>query len=327
MDPGQGARGKPVVAEPEVLESTAASQGAAHRNRLVSYLMFPVLLGAFTGVIVVLVAVGFPVPRACLAGVILSYVVLAVLERFWTRVDGVQLLADPQAPRDLAHNLIVSRLGGPLASVAVVAVLGQLSSDGGTALVSWWPQQWPFVAQMACAWLIFSFFDYWMHRAYHSFDVLWWVHSVHHDINGLHILKAGRVHILEGMLGAAFVTMSLLVIGVPGDVLVAAATVTALLNNFSHANVDQRFWRPMHWFVQNIELHHIHHAVDRSLHDTNLGAPFFDVLFRTFTAPARDLSRPAIGLAVPGPTTLRGQLIEPFRHWFGRTSTAAPTAD
>lgn len=58
----------------------------------------------------------------------------------------------------------------------------------------------------------------------------------------------------------------------------------------------QRFPRFVHWPAPTVDLHHIHHAVDRSQHDSNLGIPIFDLAFGTYTPPT---SLPATSSASP----------------------------
>jgi len=225
------------------------------------------------------------------------------------------LFADAQAPRDAAHGLLTSLVGSPvgglLATVVLVSAFG--SRDG--VLAVWWPGASPFAVQVVVAWLVYGFGDYWKHRAYHSVDALWWLHAIHHDVTQMHVLKGSRLHLLEGTVRAAFVMLPLLVLGVPGEVLVWPTTIDSFLGNLNHSNLDQRFARFVHWLVPTVDLHHIHHAVDRSLHDTNLGVPILDLAFGTYTAP-QSAPRPTVGIAnSPVPATLVGQLAFPFRQW------------
>ncbi len=131
----------------------------------------------------------------------------------------------------------------------------------------------------------------------------------------MHVLKGARLHPLEATIRAAIVALPLLLLGVPGDVLVWATTLESFLGNLNHSNLDQRFPRVMHWLIPTIDLHHIHHSIDRTLHDTNLGVPVFDLLFGTYTDPTV-APRPTIGIVdSPVPDTLRGQLWFPLHQW------------
>ena len=246
---------------------------------------------------------------------IASIAVIAALERVWPRHDGVDVFSDPQTPSDLAHAALVTFFGGPLGGLVASALLVLVLGDGNVAVVPWWPEGWPVAAQVLGAWLVYGFCDYWMHRTYHSVDALWWVHAVHHEVERMHVLKATRVHVIEGFVNAVLIGSVLLLLGVPKAALVLAIALTCFLNNLSHSNLDQRFWKPIHWLVPTVELHNIHHAVERSQHDTNLGIPLFDLAFGTYTAPTAGV-RPEIGVANPRvPTTIKGQIAFPVRQW------------
>lgn len=275
--------------------------------------LFPGLIVGPVLLVVALSRCGVPLAVAALPAIVVSMVVIAILERVFPRDPAVDLFSDPQAPRDAVHGLLTGVVGSSIGSVTAVALLAAVFGDGDG--LGWWPTGGPFVAQVAGAWLLYTFGDYWKHRAYHSVDALWWVHAMHHDVTGMHVLKGARLHFLEGTVRAGVVALPLLALGVPGEVLVWATTLESLLGNLNHSNLDQRLAKWLHWLVPTVDLHHIHHAVDRSLHDTNLGTPLFDLAFGTYTPPAV-APRPVIGIAQPiVPATLAGQLLFPFRQW------------
>ena len=285
----------------------------------------PVLLAAPVVLVVALVGAGVDLSVAALAVIIGHIAVVAAAERVWPRVEGVDLFADRQAARDALHGLLTSLVGSPIGSVIVTVGLVAAFGDADGVLARWWPVHLPLSAQVLAAWFIYGFGDYWKHRAYHSIDALWWVHAVHHDAPQMHVLKGSRLHLLEGTVRAAVVMLPLLLLGVPGEVLIWATTIDSLLGNLNHSNLDQRFPRFVHRLVPTVDLHHIHHAVDRSLHDTNLGIPLFDLAFGTYTDP-RIAPRPRVGLAdSPVPWTLAGQLLFPLHQW--RTAMRPATAD
>ncbi len=283
--------------------------------RMLRSVLWPVVMVASIVAVVVLVETGLPVHVAAFTIVVGNLVLVAGLERVWPRVEGVDLFTDPQAPRDAAHGVLTSLVGAPLGTVVVTAALAAVFGDSHGVLASWWPRGWALGAQVLTAWLVYGFGDYWKHRAYHGVDALWWLHAVHHDVAQMHVLKGSRLHLLEGTIRAALVSLPLLLLGVPGEVLVWATTFDSFLGNLNHSNLDQRFPRVAHWLVPTIDLHHIHHAVERELHDTNLGIPIFDLAFGTYTSPD-EVPRPAVGIAgSPVPGALGGQLLFPFRQW------------
>jgi sterol desaturase/sphingolipid hydroxylase (fatty acid hydroxylase superfamily) len=278
--------------------------------------LFPGVMGATIALAVVLQRAGWPAELWFFAAVATNLVAVAVLERLFPRVEGVDLLRDPQAPRDLIHALLTALVGSPLGSLAATLVL--VATVGRRGVFDLWPTSWPLVVQVLLAWLIWGFFDYWKHRAYHRVDCFWWLHALHHDVDAMHVLKGGRLHLLEGTVRMALVAVPLIVLGAPMEVFLWMATVDSAMGNLSHSNLDQRFPRFAHWLVPTVDLHHIHHAADRSLHDTNLGVPIFDLLFGTYTSPAQ-VPRPAIGgSAGEVPPKLAGQLLFPLQRWLAR---------
>lgn len=284
------------------------------RSRALATIAFPVvILGSF-GLVSVLTTLGLSLTRSWGLTAVGVVVVLAVVEWRAPRDEGQRIGADSQAPRDIAHTLLVSRLGGPFGAFLLPVAIATMVSVRDDHVWSWWPPGWPLPLQIAACWLAFGFLDYWIHRSYHSIDVLWPVHALHHDTDGLNVLKAGRVHLIEGIVtGAA--AASLVVIGFPKGPVAVALALNAILSSLAHANLEQRLWGPLHWLVPTVHLHRIHHARARELHDTNLGIPLFDWLFGTYTPPA-SCPDPELGRTNPAaPTTLVSQLLHPLRQW------------
>ena len=151
---------------------------------------------------------------------------------------------------------------------------------------------------------------------------------MHHDTEGVNVLKFGRVHALEGLASGAMVVL-LATIGLPWDALAVVLATNAVLVNLSHANIDLQVWRPVHWVLPTVHLHRIHHARDRALHDTNLGLPFYDLAFGTYTSPTA-CPAPEMGRIDPhASTSFVGQLWVPARKWSEaarhRVRSGAPT--
>jgi len=295
------------------LENEPVPRGAA--GGAVRLALWPCLMVASSASIWAGSRAGWPIELWAPCVVVLNLVAVAVLERILPRVPGVDLLRDPQAPRDAAHGLLLSLVGTPVGSVVGTAALATAFGSARGPLAHAWPEALPLSLQVAGAWLLYTFVDYWKHRGYHSIDALWWVHALHHDVTQMHVLKGARLHLLEGTIRAGVVSLPLLVLGAPAEVLVWVASIDSLLGNLNHSNLDQRFPRIFHWLVPTVDLHHIHHAAARSLHDTNLGVPIFDLAFGTYTRPTA-VPRPIVGLdGSDVPTTLLGQLVHPFAKW------------
>ena len=73
-----------------------------------------------------------------------------------------------------------------------------------------WPSGWSLVTQIVLAQLIISFASYWVHRAFHEVDRLWWFHAIHHDTEQVHVLKSGRFHFADELYSALLTPLPIL---------------------------------------------------------------------------------------------------------------------
>jgi ornithine lipid hydroxylase len=285
--------------------------------RLFAIAVFPAIA---IGAIVVgasLVAEGIDLAAACLVAGLAATVALVLLEAWRPYRPENRFNADNQAFPDVAHYLLVNRVGGPLGGYVLAVGFAHLLGTRNGEVWLTEPAHWPFAVQVVAAWLLLGLLDYWVHRAFHTVDALWWIHAVHHDSDGVNTLKFGRVHVVEGIVNGASIVL-LATVGMPWDALAVALAANAVLVSLAHANLDQRLWRPVHWVLPTVQLHRIHHARERALHDTNLGLPFYDLVFGTYTSPS-SCPTPEMGRLDPqAPTSFLGQLWYPVRHWSGR---------
>jgi ornithine lipid hydroxylase len=280
-----------------------------------AWVSFPVLMGGFVALAAWGLERGYP-PAAWGAALTLAnfFTILAV-EQWLPRNPGMGVFRDRQSLCDIGHGILLSagRPLGSAASVALLAGLGELRAWAPFA--SPWPLAWPFALQFAVALLVWTFSDYWIHRSLHSFDRLWWFHSIHHDTPQMHILKSGRIHLGEEILNAATKPIPLLLLGAPPEILVFVGMWIVFDGNLVHSNIDQRFPSFAHYFLPTVQLHNLHHARDRRTQDTNFSgsSAIWDVLFGTFSHPDR-VPLGSLGLeASPVPPGFLAQLAYPFR--------------
>jgi sterol desaturase/sphingolipid hydroxylase (fatty acid hydroxylase superfamily) len=115
----------------------------------------------------------------------------------------------------------------------------------------------PFVVQVALAFFLIEFGQYWMHRLMHN-SFLWWTHAPHHHITQLNAMK--------GLVGnpVELFLVSLSVVAffdLPLNAVFCALSVDGAVAAFAHANI--RF-NPPRWyayFFTTIEAHSLHHTV------------------------------------------------------------------
>jgi sterol desaturase/sphingolipid hydroxylase (fatty acid hydroxylase superfamily) len=285
-----------------------------------AWLSFPVLMGGFVVLTGWGFRRGFDTATWAAALTVTNFFVILLVEQLLPRRPEANLLRDRQSWNDVGHGLLFTFFGRPVAAAISVGAIALLADGAGAvgftgAFPEVWPQAQPFVLQLALALAVWSFSDYWVHRAMHTFDWLWWFHSIHHDTPQMHVLKSGRLHIGEEVVSFLLKPIPLLLLGVPGEMLVWVGLWTVFDGNLVHSNVDQRFPRWAHYFMPTVHLHYIHHAANRRLQDSNYSGstPNWDVLFGTFSHPARN---PVERLGIEQsyvPQGFLAQVVAPFR--------------
>jgi sterol desaturase/sphingolipid hydroxylase (fatty acid hydroxylase superfamily) len=292
-----------------------------------AWLSFPALMGGFVWLAVWGLGQGRDPALWGMTLTVLNFFVILGVERALPRNPAIDLFRDRQALNDIGHGILLScarPLGGAL-GVFLVARLAGLRLDSG--LASAWPAQWPFPAQFLLAFLGLTFADYWVHRAFHSFDRLWWFHAVHHDTPQMHILKSGRIHAGEELLNAFTKPLPLLLLGAPADVMALLGMWRVFDGNLIHSNIDQRFPAWAHYVLATVQLHNLHHARDRRQQDSNYSGStaLWDTLFGTLSHPARCALGPLGIERSPVPPGFLAQLAFPLRAQ-RRAPAAARTA-
>jgi ornithine lipid hydroxylase len=213
--------------------------------------------------------------------------------------------------RDLGHFGLYA-VGQLLAQV--VFILGFVTLLGQYEWRGVWPTEAPLVAQVLLVLIIGDFFEYWLHRSSHALPPLWRVHAIHHMPTRLHMLKAGRHHILYFMLRGLLVWLPLMLIGAPPELIVWQFFGATLTGNIDHANIDFRIPAFAHRLLVTPQFHRIHHSADVKEGNSNFGVmlPFWDMLFGTHVDPVK--TQPAaMGIAGdPIPHRLVPELLSPF---------------
>jgi sterol desaturase/sphingolipid hydroxylase (fatty acid hydroxylase superfamily) len=125
-----------------------------------------------------------------------------------------------------------------------------------------------------------------MHRLMHTKHV-WRTHRWHHSPEHIYWLAGVRASLAQQILFTLpTIAVLPLLAGMPAWVFAALLVVNAVWNHWQHVNVA---WRSS-WLevvVVTPRFHHIHHASDAALHDTNFGTVFtiWDRMFGTFRSP------------------------------------------
>ena len=201
---------------------------------------------------------------------------------------------------DLTHLLVNNLFSTALGIALVVAALIPVFWIRNLNIVGYLPM----AAAVPLAVALVVVGNYWGHRLTHTVPFLWRFHAVHHSVELMDWVAAGRLHPLDQAFTQAFTVMPLVILGYGGGTFAGVAVFVTLLAIFQHANVRLRF-PGLRWVINTPEWHHWHHAVDPEARDKNFGLPVVDRVFGTAYLP-RD-RRPS-GFGIPDPVPPVGYL-------------------
>jgi sterol desaturase/sphingolipid hydroxylase (fatty acid hydroxylase superfamily) len=204
-------------------------------------------------------------------------------------------------PRRSLENPITARWIGNLAVYLINGALFALLFPSPSDATSWletnlgfgfleWPQS-KSVANLAIGFLFLDFSRYWFHRLFHTFPVMWRLHSLHHADPDLDVSTSFRHHPIEFLVGSIFFWLILVITKFPLEVAGAYLLSASLLSCLQHGNIAlPPFWdRALQKFVVTPDMHRLHHSIVQSEAHSNFGFlfSFWDRLFATY----RQLSR------------------------------------
>jgi sterol desaturase/sphingolipid hydroxylase (fatty acid hydroxylase superfamily) len=274
----------------------------------------PAGLAAALGVAIVAMARGLD-PAILMAPLFGAGVVLViVLERVipyrpqWNRAKG-DVWTDAAY---LPTTWLVGGLVQPAVALIAVPVGIAVSARLGMGL---WPSAWPLLGQLALAWIVVEFFDYWAHRALHRVSWLWPLHATHHSAPRLYWLNTTRSHPVEMAFRGV---LNLLPIGIAGagpEIVALSGITNMIVGLFQHSNIDIRLG-PLNYVFSALPVHRWHHSRRRWEADHNYGNSFifWDLVFGTWYMPRdREVGELGIEGLDAFPRTYPAQLISPLR--------------
>ena len=201
-------------------------------------------------------------------------------------------------------------------NVASVALLPLLAST--LTLADLWPSDLPFVVQVLGAVLVLDAGITFAHAASHRFGGLWRFHAVHHSVTRFYGLNGLMKHPIHQAIEMTAGVTPLLLIGIPQPVAVAVAGCVAIQLLVQHANIDYISGPLERWLAINAG-HRLHHLRYPGQGDVNFGlfTLLWDRAMGTYTPAHTRAVVTSDDLGIAGrpdyPTTLTGQLAEPFR--------------
>jgi sterol desaturase/sphingolipid hydroxylase (fatty acid hydroxylase superfamily) len=254
----------------------------------IAWLTWPAFMGGFMAASVWCLREGLDPEIWIPALTVANFLVILGLEQWLPRRPEMSTLRDWQSINDALHGALTGLLRpvGTSLGLLLLAAASELRLGGeGDRL---WPAGWWLAPQVLLAHAIVSLASYWVHRAFHEVDRLWWFHAIHHDTQQVHVLKSGRFHFLDEIASAVVTPLPLLVLGAPTEVILLRSMWSVFNGSMGHANVQQRFPSWFHTLVSTVDVHNLHHCRERRYQDGNYaGLPLWDLLFGTFHHPDR----------------------------------------
>jgi sterol desaturase/sphingolipid hydroxylase (fatty acid hydroxylase superfamily) len=221
---------------------------------------------------------------------------------------------------DLVHFVVNNLLTTALLVVTVIGIGTALRAAVPGSLRSAVAGQ-SLGLQFIEAFLLAELCGYWAHRATHTVPVLWRFHRVHHSIEEMDWLAAGRLHPIDQAFTRSCIVLPLVALGFTRATFGAFLVLVTFQALFIHANVRFRFG-PLRWLISTPEFHHWHHSGDPAAYNSNFAGelPVLDLLFGTLHLPTG--KRPdSYGIAESAPAGYLAQLMWPLR-----SPSAAATA-
>ncbi|MBC8156179.1 MAG: sterol desaturase family protein [Bacteroidetes bacterium] len=146
----------------------------------------------------------------------------------------------------------------------------------------------PLWAEALIGLLLLDLMGAWLvHWTEHRVRWMWKFHLIHHTDTCVDTNTANRHHPGESVIRFAFTTLAVLVAGAPMWLVFLYQSLSVVLAQFNHANIDLPRWadRALNWLLVTPNMHHVHHHRTQPLTDTNYGNIFsiWDRLFDTYT--------------------------------------------
>jgi sterol desaturase/sphingolipid hydroxylase (fatty acid hydroxylase superfamily) len=223
-------------------------------------------------------------------------VIVAIAEYFWPAGETPTMSARIQNLTIVFIAMIV--LG--LLNVVLNPIHALLVEHGliGMVFGGWRPSGASYISAALIYAFVWDFFQYWFHRAEHTFAFLWPVHALHHDEEYVNATTSQRNTVWSGLLHFFLVHIpTIMICGLDLITIYGAIVFFRLYGFFNHANLRLHLG-PFTAIISGPQWHRLHHGRDSKLHNQNFAAffPIFDLVFGTYRHPARD-EFPATGLA------------------------------
>ncbi len=187
---------------------------------------------------------------------------------------------------DFLFMMLVQVLLPQLISISVVSGLLGFVKNSNWNISDFWPHNYPIWIQILIMILSGDFLRYWLHRAAHTWPLLWRFHAVHHSVHKLYWLNLGRFHPLDRTLQLFCDTFPFILLSISKEVLALYLLIYSIKGFFQHCNVDVKLgW--FNYIISGPELHRWHHSTNIHESNNNYGNHIiiWDILFGTYFLP------------------------------------------
>lgn len=224
----------------------------------------------------------------------------------------------------LRFSRFLPRYGAGLLYTATALVIAILIQTGAFMALGWLgfapllraEELGPALVVLPFAYMIgIGFFEYWLHRALHGVPLLWRLHAIHHQIEGLNAARSYS-HWAQDALYFAVITVPIaLLIDQPQPHVTLVTSFYLVSNYYMHSDSPGLSFPPWlrHVLADNVYHHHHHaRAVEHWGRNYCSFFSFYDRLFGTQHMPG-DETFPATGIEGYRPLSgWRDYLLRPF---------------
>lgn len=147
----------------------------------------------------------------------------------------------------------------------------------------------PFIVQLALAFFVADFCQYWAHRFFHSHEYFWRFHSIHHSTKAMDWLAGSRTHFIDIFVTRCAAFTPLYVFGFSPLVFNIYILFMAIHAVLIHANTRINFGF-LKYILATPQYHHWHHCEDPKYYGKNFATifPFIDRMFGTYYLPGNE---------------------------------------
>ena len=200
--------------------------------------------------------------------------------------------------------------GGALMFTVALFLRGQVVPEAITTSVS----ELPLWIGVPLAILVADLTFYTVHRASHTFPVMWQFHAVHHSIRDMDWLAASRVHPADQLITSISGVCIQLALGFSPATLAVTGTIYLWQSRAVHSNARIPLG-PLAWIFVGPTFHHWHHSTDALARDRNFAGQlaFIDWIFGTAYYPDDRLPT-KYGIDDPVPDSYAESLLYPVKR-------------